>query len=318
MDKWTKPNRPYVVTRCKVTEVTVGEWGGPPAQSDLAEGSTAEATGYKLGEKLWRLDVVTREGLDNEKTVQWFYRSESAALEEKQNWEGIGSLESGIGFPMRFKEMGESVAGFMVYFAADLRHPDNFADDILQEAGLLNADYQLAKPVFDWLDKDNIDWLKVRFDDNWQVAAMMEYCVHHYPKSSLAYLAAQMNVNLFITNDEASYGYLKREIEYIMAGTEEMALIAVQARKKAGTIGGEKSIQRKNENVEIWLQEIENLKHVVNVFSESRILEQALENVRRDNPKFPKSNSTIDGYRTLMRCDEPFKSRYIAVFDKMT
>ena len=64
------------------------------------------------------------------------------------------------------------------------------------------------------------------------------------------------------------------------------------------------------------MNEIENLAGVVDLISEGRIVEQAFEAVQEREPNFPKTKKTLDDYGTALRSEEPFKSRYDAVFHK--
>ncbi|AXI54921.1 hypothetical protein C1J05_10815 [Sulfitobacter sp. JL08] len=100
---------------------------------------------------------------------------------------------------------------------------------------------------------------------------------------------------------------------------EEDALRGIQSTvtsKVRGEKGGAASRKRRLANLEILIQEIEKLSQSVGTFSEERIVEQAFEAARDREAKMPSSKRTLDEYGTALRSEEPFKSRYEAVFRK--
>ena len=93
----------------------------------------------------------------------------------------------------------------------------------------------------------------------------------------------------------------------------EASVIAQEKRTKASA---SKSSEKRFINIEYLLKEIENLAGHHPAFSEESIFKQAYENARVKNPNMPKSKKTLDEYGTVLRSEEPFKSRYEAVFRK--
>ncbi len=187
----------------------------------------------------------------------------------------------------------------------------------LSEAGVINEwDYETAPRVLEWLGDEHIAWMKEKFGENWSVVAEFEYCLNHFPDSSLASLAAHLFLFQFVTYDDFAAGYYTKEIQSIAGGTEEAAILAKKTQENAGKAGARASRQRRLKNLELLMQEIEQLSDAVDFVSEERIVEQALETAVEKHKDFPKSQKTHADYGTELRSIEHFKSRYEAVFKK--
>lgn len=107
----------------------------------------------------------------------------------------------------------------------------------LTASGILDGS-SLSDDVINFLGDERISELKERFgDENWTVAAEMEFCFAKLPRSSPAYLAAAYNYNYFIRNDDLTAGYLLRDLEIVVNGIEAEAARIEGARKKAGEKG---------------------------------------------------------------------------------
>ncbi len=89
-------------------------------------------------------------------------------------------------------------------------------------------------------------------------------------------------------------------------------------RKRAGEGGAGASRARRLRNLETLMEAIEAMANVAGIFSEDRIVAQAIETAQARETNMPKSKKTLDEYGTALRCEEPFKSRYEAVFRKNT
>lgn len=144
----------------------------------------------------------------------------------------------------------------------------------------------------------------------------LEYCLNHFPDSSLATLAAKLFAAYFVATNDFAVGYLTKEIEAISGGTEHAAVQSKEAQKKAGEGGARASRERRLTNLETLMQEVEALAGVVGIISEERILQQAQEQASKRSDKMPKSRVTLADYETALRSEQPFKSRYEAVFQK--
>ncbi|NOD35604.1 MULTISPECIES: hypothetical protein [unclassified Ruegeria] len=100
---------------------------------------------------------------------------------------------------------------------------------------------------------------------------------------------------------------------------EDAAITGVRSAKtrlRAGEAGARASRKRRLQNLESLMQQIEELSDAVGLINEERIVEQALEKTVEKRKDFPKSAKTHADYGTALRSEEPFKSRYEAVFKK--
>ena len=84
-----------------------------------------------------------------------------------------------------------------------------------------------------------------------------------------------------------------------------------------GQRGGKKAAQKKRENLLCLIQEIEGLADLYPRVREDVIFDQAYTNAGLLRP-MPKSSKTKEDYGTTLRSEEPFSSRYNAVFRKKT
>ncbi|MDG1430999.1 MAG: hypothetical protein P8Q23_05475, partial [Paracoccaceae bacterium] len=187
----------------------------------------------------------------------------------------------------------------------------------LAGAGVITKDsYKTSPAVLEWVGEENIEWMRESFGENWSCVAELEYCVNHFPRSSLASLAAEFMFSHFVVGDDYSCGYLAKQIEAIFGGVEEVAASTLETRKKAGAGGGRFSSERRRENLEVLMQEIEGLASVVEHMSEDAIFEQAFVNAKRRHRSMPATKKSREAYGTALRSEEPFRSRYFSVFRK--
>lgn len=102
--------------------------------------------------------------------------------------------------------------------------------------------------------------------------------------------------------------------------TKISLMTAVQDAKrksKAGLVGGNKSRQRRLDNLEALIVELEAFSDVAGRFPEQALFDQAWANAAA-SIDLPKSKKSREDYGVQLRSDEPFKSRYDAVFGKNT
>lgn len=113
-------------------------------------------------------------------------------------------------------------------------------------------------------------------------------------------------------------GFLYRDAWWLEQHGDAAALgyTARRIGAKAGIAGGKASRKRRLANLKILIEEIEKLSGVVDLISEERIVAQAIESSQGREPYMPKSKKTLDEYGTALRSEEPFKTRYEAVFRK--
>jgi hypothetical protein len=77
---------------------------------------------------------------------------------------------------------------------------------VLLGAGVIQKNTELAEAVLDWLGENRVASLRAEFSENWHIAAELEYCAHHFPRSSLAFISSSIFFNYFITEDDFSAG----------------------------------------------------------------------------------------------------------------
>jgi hypothetical protein len=317
---WTSANRTCVVCRTEISEKKEGDFSRPRLQ-DLTE-----ADGPKMhaaianGDSIWKVRVVYRDGMDDEASFNLLHTTKSEA-ESASNayYEGMEfDLLSYLGLGIRqsvfdadnlsvltsVSIMGRGEAPYIILFEA------------LQGAGVLDRDNRLSGQVLAWIGKEGRLKLIEKFDENWDAVAALEYCVSHFPDTSLASLAARVQVADFVANGNYDAGYASREFEMFYSGAEQLAMKAENVRKLAGIEGGNASKQKRLANLEVLMLEIERLSGVVGLISEKRIVSQAFEAAQDRDPQMAKSKKTLENYETTLRSDPPFKARYDAVFGR--
>ncbi len=280
-NKWTKANRLTEVIRHEIWPEVVGSTLG--SSKDGVTNFDELLKDFEDGDTVWFVWLTTRTGLDRECVGATIFSCESDAI-EAVNSMPVGTVYGDeFGFPMRLKEFFGSWTTtvspdrFLRYFV----HRDNESMhfkcyEALSEAGVISkSNYEISEPVLDWLGQDHVNWMKETFGENWSCVGELEYCLNHFPDSSLATLAAKLFVAQFVTNDDFSAGYLTKEIEGIAGGTEEVVLQTTNARKKAGEGGGKAARERKQANLETLMCEIEKLSDAAKLVSEKLILAQA-------------------------------------------
>ncbi|MGR3551593.1 hypothetical protein [Pseudooceanicola sp.] len=322
-NKWTKANRLTEVIKHEVRIEKVGEPLGFSRESLAPYGDAFEH--MSDGEKIYTVWMTTRTGLDREVISCTVFLTEEEALHAIRS-RPVGTITGdGFGFPLRFKEMICKVRGpfqsqellSKLFLMQDEEAVHFKCYEALLKAGVINEkNYDISQQVLDWLGEVHVQWMKKEYGENWSCVGELEYCLNHFPDSSLATLAAKLFFAQFVSYDDFSAGYYTKEIEAIAGGTEGAALSTTETRKKAGRAGGQASRERRLANLEIMMQEIEALSRVVGIISEERILQQARESASRRCDTMPKSKSTLADYETALRSEEPFRSRYESVFRK--
>lgn len=112
---------------------------------------------------------------------------------------------------------------------------------ILERAGLTNFYGQPSQEVADHLGRERIALFMDRFGENWTVAAVFEYCLLNFPRTSPTLMAAHHQYCHRITRDYFSAGYLLRDLEILTHGVEAQAMKSVEMRRKAGAMGSKAS-----------------------------------------------------------------------------
>ncbi len=102
--------------------------------------------------------------------------------------------------------------------------------------------------------------------------------------------------------------------------TKEAEYVAVSKGKddaKRGRLGGAKSSSNKAKRIGSFVGQIEALGHLFPQISEERLVGQAFENAVAQNPElWTQGSGQRDNYLIIIRSEDPYKSRYDAVFRK--
>lgn len=269
-------------------------------------------------EPIWEVKTTYRTGLEDEKSMVELFATESDALNFEAKYP-IGAEIDIFDFlepeSKGFDPENLSLATELSIFGRG-EPPYFLIYEALEGAGVYDEKWHLSKDVLAWLGNKGMRALRGRFGDNWDVVAALEFCSKNFHSTSLATLAARALCAEYVADSDYDAGYASRELELLVIGAEEVAIKALRARELAGKGGGKSAQKRRLKNLEILMGEIEKLSGAVGLFSESRIVAQAIDSARDLEPKMPKSKSTLDGYGTALRSEEPFKSRYEAVFRK--
>jgi hypothetical protein len=317
---WTKANRKTIVTQTDLYELPDGHLLRPNA--DLLNLNNPTDQKLKMAilacKPIWHLTVHYRIGMGKEYGFHRYFVSAECAKSAREKYRVGTEIElleefrpkshdfdaDSLSFETELSAMGRGEPPYFLIFEA------------LQCAGVLGRDNRLSEDVLRWIGGTGESALSERFGENWEAVAALEYCVKHFHPTSLATLAARVQVADCLAETDYDAGYASRELEMIFSGAEELAIQSVETRKAAGKGGADASRKRRFTNLESLMQEIERLAGAVDLFSEDRILDQAYEAVREREPNFPKSKKTLDDYGTALRSEEPFKLRYEAVFRK--
>ena len=268
-NKWTKPNRTTEVLKHEIRSESVNSPLCPSRERLASFGS--EFSDLEDGETVWFLWTWTRTGLDKEAVGSWPFRTREQAEAAKREWP-VGTVYGyGFGWPDRFKNLIEAksekydpttaLEAWFLAFDEDSVHSKCY--EALAGAGVISEDtYETTPVVLDWLGEEHIEWIMHLFGESWSTVGQLEYCINHFADSSLASLAAKLFFAQFIANDDFAAGYITKEIEVIVGGTEQAAQKSTETRRKAGLAGGEASRARRKANLDMLMEEIESLGEV--------------------------------------------------------
>ncbi|MFD0980994.1 hypothetical protein [Tropicimonas aquimaris] len=313
-NKWTRANRLTRISHHRIHEYVVDETLHPARGffDELLPGSEHLAH-LKAGDSYWSLRTTKTTGLDSN-AVSFAYFASRQEAEEAARITPIGTevAETAGSYP-RFKEIGADEVERLI--SVDM--PDGIFMGIYEAfegAGVAGADCQISRKVHDRLGAEHIDWMKETYGNNWNLAAILEYCLNHFPASLLATLGARAIFLMVCSDRSFSEGYLFRQFEAIFHGSEGLAQAADSTRKKAGEGGGRHSNAKRQERLEALMTEIEKLSGIVGQMSEERILAQAWDNLKRARPDTPATPSIRFKYEVDLRSLDAFAARYRAVF----
>ena len=319
-NEWTKARRFKVVIESRKFEEVVGEGLGPPLEL-LNASNDDKLKRLKKGDTVWKARVITQTGLDKEER----FLSLFVDANEADSWLAMFALGTKVDEKFRFagdirsfvESLGENAASKLSNLYLNANPDDSFGKyyKALAGAGVISEEtFDPSPKVIEWLGDQHLKYLKRQFGENWEFVAEYEYTIAHYPPSSLAHLSALFFFYYFVSRDDYCCGYVAKEIEAIRGGAEPLALKSLETRKRAGKGGGKSSSERRTKCLEALMSELERLSDMRDAFSEERIFEQAMDNVSALDTGFTKTKKTRESYAITCRSEEPFKSRYEAIF----
>jgi hypothetical protein len=195
---------------------------------------------------------------------------------------------------------------------------------VLSEAGITSASDDAAfRKIKDYLGELRLDDLKSRFDENWEAAAVFEYCFQACPHSSAVYLAAACRFHYFITGNDFAAGYLLRDLEVVVQGVENEAVKSMNRKKRAGEAGSKTSTKARKARLEALLAEMEMITSrnpdFAN-FDEMTIARLAVSKCEETNPNlWRQGKGQLPEYLSEIRsgsAGEKMKARYLSIFGK--
>lgn len=191
----------------------------------------------------------------------------------------------------------------LFYLQPAKRIRDILFEGFLNVDGLMGMAHNIVEPGYRYAQR----WCEP-FSRIWHLA---EIAKQHEKLCDAKLESERLWAAFFIGRHLSEMRWREHHSEDSLAGKR-----ASEAQTKRTAASGQKSKQRKHQNLECFMQEIEMLASSVGIFTEDRIVAQAYESALEHNPNMPKSKKTREDYETALRSEEPFKSRYEAVFRK--
>ena len=269
---------------------------------------------------LWTVWVHFRVGFyRSASSVRVFDSERDADVIAGQYPVGLEISQSDQPFPVDFATTySEGFKSPDLFFAAGGDPNFSHIYECLSAAGVINeTSFRPSQKVLDWAGPDRVSWAKMMDPENWSCLIEMEYCTHHFPSSSLAYMAAQFQLNYYILQDDYSAGYIMREIEMALGGIEAIAEKTLAARKSAGEAGRRASQTAKRTRLSCFMDEIEKLGDLVGRMAEQVILDQAFKNsVEQDAALWRQGRGQQAEYETALRSEPEYRTRYYRVFGR--
>jgi len=274
-------------------------------------------------QELWTASMFFKIGMDRSSSAIRILESEQEAEALLDEYPvGMHLNEEEVPLPIDFRKLSiGDPSALNGLFAAGEHTKDGWVIlECLRSAGVIDKQtYGVSEEVLNWAGPDRIAWAKAREPENWACLVELEYCTYHFPRSSLAYKAAQFQLNYYILQDDYSAGYLMREIEVILGGAETVAEQALSARKSAGQGGSQASQSAKKKRLLMFMAEIENLGDLVGRIAEQAILDQAFQTaVAQDQMLWRQGSGQQAEYETVLRSEPEFHDRYYTVFGQTT
>ncbi len=318
--KREKPDDPTVSNR----KTTVFGLHSAPATEYFGVEAMKKFPSYAGPEFLhgeWVVVVKTVTGLDDPASDILVFQDENSAKQYMAD-NPVGSDQSNGPFPKDFDCME------WYKKAGNLPFPEFDSDDFampcysaLSDAGIIDpVNFSINADLLEGVSSEKLNWLKKTFGDSWEIVLEAEYVIRHYPMNSLAGYAIQIFYHLFVLGNEITSGYLWREMKMVLSGAEEIAIQEKSTREKAGRGGGKASGGRKSKRLNSFIVEIEKLAPFYPRISEARLLDQAFDNAQQsDESLWSEGKDQKENYLSNhIRSEEPYKSRYYAIFGKTT
>lgn len=316
-NKYTCSNIRQVVRENRIEKSMPGQAFHP--KPDLLEGFGLDPA--LEHQELWKLWVVIQVGMDRRGSHLQIFQSVQEAEEQRDRYP-VGTELNHVDepWPIDFRktfEKGFSASGSPFTAAGDTIDPEIYK--CLYSADVIDEKYfKVSERVLNWAGPDRIAWAKAMEPENWACVLQLEYCTYHFPRSSLAYMAAQYQFNYFVVEDDHSAGYLQREIEMILGGAESLAEQVLNTRKKAGEAGRQASKSAKLRRLAMFLDEIEKLSELVGRISEGAIVDQAFQNaIENDQSLWRQGRGQQAEYETALRSEPEYQQRYFKVFNQI-
>jgi hypothetical protein len=199
---YTQAIRKTVVTKIHVHHRKVGNPLYPMVESDID------------AKEHWTVFVYTRAGLLPEAVTFWTFHSEADAstfVARHPVGTEFDLASQWVGYEeQRLRYVRTAIDSKTAPFAGNSVGEDSpLAFDVLDNSGLTSRLGDITPMVRDSLGKRRIGELKNKFNDNWKVAAVFEYCCLNLPTSSPAYTAALYQYHYCITMDDFAAGYAR-------------------------------------------------------------------------------------------------------------
>lgn len=235
MTDYTKATRKTVVADLTIIQTRPGD----PMHVLVAHGEE--------NADVWAAFLKTRSGMLPERTEVYYLSSQ----EEADAFAAKFPVGSEIEPMTHWVEVGEQFLNFVRDCIDRMDAPavnggdgmTPLAFEVLDEAGLTSFRTGVSSLVLDSLGHQRVERLKTFFGDNWEAAAVFEYCWLNLPASSPAYIAALYRFHFYISGDDFAAGYLWRDLEMLVHGVEAAAINTFEMRKKAGAAGSQKSAE---------------------------------------------------------------------------
>ncbi len=318
-ERWTKANKLTEITKHEVRRLTVGIDDELIPKGRVFD-DAGSATELSEGDSVWAVWFEAKTGLDEREFGMAYFASEKAAHDQTRLLPKGTIFGDAAGYPTRIRAFMEDYRGdkrkalSLMFSKGSSERVELICYEALHGAGVL-TDYWTSAHVLDWVGEGDVAWMKSEFGENWSALAEYEYCLHHFPKSSLASLAAHLRLCTYVTLDEFTEGYLARQIEAVYYGTEQVVQSAIKVRKRAGVGGGQASARLRQQRLETFMREIENLADLATRMPEPAIVTQAFANASEKMDKFWKlGGGQAEKYAVYLRSEEPFKTRYFSIF----